>query len=101
MFLQEVHTVIEGEHLSLLLKWAKKCDNKIKEFLLPHFFFHEFYAFMLFVNSVCGLLCIMVLHPSDNRLGVFVEMQKVKTCNMEYVSWLLPLNYYTLLMIFI
>lgn len=48
MFLQEVHTVIEGEHLSLLLKMGKKCDNKIKEFLLPHFFFHEFYAFMLF-----------------------------------------------------
>lgn len=101
MFLQEVHTVIEGEHLSLLLKWAKNVTTKLKSFFYRTFFFHEFYAFMLFVNSVCGLLCIMVLHPSDNRLGVFVEMQKVKTCNMEYVSWLLPLNYYTLLMIFI
>lgn len=101
MFLQEVHTVIEGEHLSLLLKWAKNVTTKLKSFFYRTFFFHEFYAFMLFVNSVCGLLCIMVLHPSDNRLGVFVELQKVKTCNMEYVSWLLPLNDYTLLMIFI
>lgn len=52
MFLQEVHTVIEGEHLSLLLKWAKNVTTKLKSFFYRTFFFHEFYAFMLFVNSV-------------------------------------------------
>lgn len=39
MFLQEVHTVIEGEHLSLLLKWAKNVTTKLKSFFYRTFFF--------------------------------------------------------------